>query len=98
MSKILLEVFVDSSGQFVKFIHDDEVTAALEDLGELKSVKRASHVEPNPSNPREWLADMSPVCPGVILGPFKSRSEALQAETEWLSNQLSGNTNVKENS
>jgi hypothetical protein len=34
-----------------------------------------------------WTADMSPVG-GPVLGPFATRTEALQKETEWLDQRL----------
>ena len=49
-------------------------------LGPL-SIQRASHVEPTTDG--QWTADLSPV-QGPLLGPFISRSEALQAELQWL--------------
>lgn len=45
------------------------------------SIARGSHVEPNQEG--QWMADLHPV-DGPILGPFKSRSEALAAEVAWL--------------
>ena len=48
-------------------------------------IKRASHVEPNEDG--MWTADMSP-SDGPILGPFKTRSEALDAEVVWLNNKM----------
>ena len=44
-------------------------------------ITRASHVEPDRHG--RWMADLSPVG-GPILGPFDRRSEALEAEVEWL--------------
>jgi len=44
-------------------------------------ISRASHVEPDLSG--AWLADLSPVS-GPTLGPFASRSIALNAERMWL--------------
>lgn len=49
-------------------------------LGTL-SISRGSHVEPDTSG--KWIADMSPVG-GPTLGPFDHRSEALDAERNWL--------------
>jgi len=49
------------------------------------SIRRVSHVEPNEQG--EWTADLAPVG-GPCLGPFSTRSEALNAEQEWLSAQL----------
>jgi len=52
----------------------------LHALGKL-TIKRASHVEPDSEGC--WWADMGP-SGGPVLGPFTSRSEALQAERGWL--------------
>jgi hypothetical protein len=57
----------------------DEVLE-LREIGTLK-ITRASHVEPDAEG--YWWADMGPV-DGPVLGPFRSRSEALAAEREWL--------------
>lgn len=47
------------------------------------SIRRASHVEPIKGG-SGWQADMGPVG-GPILGPFETRSQALGAESLWLS-------------
>jgi hypothetical protein len=52
---------------------------ALATLG-LLHIERASHVEPTPEG--QWLAQ---IISGPILGPFPTRSAALAAEVEWLS-------------
>lgn len=44
-------------------------------------ITRASHVEPTPEG--RWTADMRPLI-GPVLGPFRRRSEALEAEHSWL--------------
>lgn len=49
-------------------------------LGPL-TISRASHVEPTADG--EWTADMAP-SDGPILGPFRTRSQALAAEIDWL--------------
>ncbi|APW63217.1 hypothetical protein [Paludisphaera borealis] len=53
------------------------------DLSSLGSpaIRRASHVEPGPDG--RWRADLRPV-QGPVLGPFDSRSEALEAERAWI--------------
>lgn len=53
------------------------------DLAALGSptITRASYVEPDPQG--RWTVDLSPVN-GPHLGPFPLRSEALDAEHEWL--------------
>jgi hypothetical protein len=53
----------------------------LADLPGQKTIRRASHVEPNEDG--EWEADMSPVA-GPTLGPFRLRQDALDAEVAWL--------------
>ncbi|MCD0462159.1 hypothetical protein [Roseiconus lacunae] len=49
-------------------------------LGKI-SIQRGSHVEPDQEG--KWTADLSPVN-GPQLGPFTNRSEALNAEMDWL--------------
>ena len=49
-------------------------------LGDL-TIRRASHVEPDEDG--RWWADLAPVG-GPCLGPFARRSQALDAEAEWL--------------
>lgn len=44
-------------------------------------IRRASHVEPTEDG--RWLADLSPSA-GPLLGPFDSRSQAIEAEVQWL--------------
>lgn len=48
------------------------------------SISRASHVEPSGSN---WMADLGPVN-GPVLGPFRTRAEALKSEVEWLEKNI----------
>jgi hypothetical protein len=70
----------------MRFIYDDSF-ADLLDEGESVTT-RASYVEPGKDG---WTADLSPVN-GPVLGPFRLRSEALAAETDWLREHLfSGN-------
>lgn len=75
-----MELVVDAAGE-VRCIYDEGID--LREIGTLK-ITRASHVEPDSDG--NWWADMGPVG-GPVLGPFKSRSEALVAEREWLSAQ-----------
>ncbi len=72
-----MELVVDAGGG-VRCIYDE--TVDLREIGKLQ-ITRASHVEPDAEG--YWWADMGPV-DGPVLGPFTSRTEALQAEREWL--------------
>lgn len=74
-----MQIIIEPSGK-VRCIYNELVD--LPKLGVL-SMKRGSHVEPNERG--EWFADLSPVN-GPKLGPFSRRSEALQAEIDWLEN------------
>lgn len=62
----------------VQAIWSDE----LVDLAEQgdAAIRRVSHVEPGQGG---WTADMGPVG-GPVLGPFRKRGEALDAEINWL--------------
>ena len=72
-----MQLVVDAAGN-VRCIYDEELD--LRKLGKLQ-ITRASHVEPDAEG--YWWADMGPV-EGPVLGPFRSRSEALGAERGWL--------------
>jgi len=52
----------------------------LREIGRLQ-ITRASHVEPDAEG--YWFADMGP-SGGPVLGPYGSKSDALEAEREWL--------------
>ena len=73
-----MEIFIDRFGS-ARCLYSEEIELAA--LGGL-SIRRASQVEPTPGG--QWLADLSPVT-GPVLGPFASRSQALAAETAWIS-------------
>ena len=72
-----MELVVDAGGD-VRCVYGKELD--LRELGELQ-ITRASHVEPDRDG--FWWAEMGPV-EGPVLGPFRSRSEALGAERGWL--------------
>lgn len=69
---------VITSGGAIRCIYGEEID--LTALGS-PAISRASHVEPDPRG--RWLVDLSPVG-GPQLGPYPVRSEALDAEREWL--------------
>ena len=72
-----MEIIFQPDG-LARCVYDE--TIDLQSLGQL-SIRRASHVEPDGTG--AWYADLLPV-QGPTLGPFKTRSEALEAETDWL--------------
>lgn len=72
-------VYVDQNGT-VRLIYADALAPLARSLGPI-DVRRASHVEPDPAG--LWVADMAPVG-GPSLGPYETRAEALEAETQWL--------------
>ncbi len=72
-----LPMSVQSNGQ-IRCVYDE--TIELSTLGEL-SIQRGSHVEPDAHG--RWSVDLSPVN-GPSLGPFRLRSQALEAEHQWL--------------
>ena len=72
-----MELVVGVDG-VARCIYDEALD--LREIGKLQ-ITRASHVEPDRDG--YWWADMKPV-EGPVLGPFRSRSEALGAERGWL--------------
>lgn len=72
-----MQLIVTSSGS-IRCVYAE--TIDLTRLGRL-SISRGSHVEPDDSG--QWFANLSPVG-GPHLGPFPCRSDALEAEAEWL--------------
>ena len=72
-----MELVVDAGGD-VRCVYGEELD--LREIGKLQ-ITRASYVEPDRDG--FWWADMGP-SGGPVLGPFRSRSEALVAEREWL--------------
>ena len=72
-----MQLIIDPRGA-VRCIYDESINLAS--LGTLQ-ITRGSHVEPTSDG--RWTADLSPVL-GPALGPFITRSEALQAERRWL--------------
>ena len=76
-----MELVVGVDG-VARCIYDEALD--LRELGKLQ-ITRASHVEPDPEG--YWWADMGPV-DGPVLGPYGSRSEALEAERAWLARSM----------
>jgi hypothetical protein len=72
-----MELRVDPFGS-VHCVYGEAIDLAA--LGVL-SIRRASQVEPDGQG--LWWVDLSPVG-GPVLGPFPSRTPALQAEHAWL--------------
>jgi hypothetical protein len=72
-----MELVVAADG-VARCIYDEALD--LREIGTLK-ITRVSHVEPDAEGC--WWADMGP-SGGPVLGPFRSRSEALGVERVWL--------------
>ena len=72
-----MEIIITASGQG-RCVYGEDID--LTTLGQL-TIRRGSHVESTPD--AQWTADMSPVG-GPLLGPFRSRSQALSEERAWL--------------
>jgi hypothetical protein len=72
-----MDLRIDSRGQ-VTCLYGE--TIDLRSLGRL-SIRRASRVEPDDGG--QWWADLGPLG-GPRLGPFRRRSEALDAEVAWI--------------
>jgi hypothetical protein len=63
------------------FIYDDALAPFMAE-GDF-TPRRVSTVEPDPRG--GWSADMTLAdAPGVVLGPFPLRQQALDAEVQWL--------------
>ena len=77
-------VKIDVEG-VMHFIWNDNLVPLLETGA--GTIRRASHVEPTPRG--LWGADLSPV-DGPMLGPFRTRQEALDAERVWLNENYLG--------
>ena len=75
-------VIVDPQGA-IRCLYSEAVDLAS--LGPL-SIRRASHVEPDAEG--NWWADLAPMH-GPKLGPYQTRSAALDAERIWLESFLS---------
>jgi hypothetical protein len=66
-------------GGVVRCIYGEAIDLAC--LGDL-TIRRASHVDPDAQG--WWWSDLVPVH-GPRLGPFRYRTQALEAEQQWLS-------------
>lgn len=69
-------------------IYDDGTAEFFRESGHV-SIARASFVEPDVNG--EWTADLAP-SGGPVLGPYKLREKALQAERDWLEKKMFGHT------
>ncbi len=76
-----MDLYIGPTG-ITTCLYGEEIS--LSALGKL-TIHRASHVEPDPQG--QWWADLSP-SGGPHLGPFPTRSVALQTETAWLTDNV----------
>ena len=72
-----MQIVIEPDG-LVRCVYGEELN--LHRIGQ-PQIKRGSHVEPTADG--QWTADMAPVH-GPVLGPFRCRSDALNAERAWL--------------
>ena len=77
MTDIIIHILPDGT---VRALHDDRLAGLYQRASQVH-IRRVSYVEPTEDG--QWTADMAPVGGGV-LGPFRLRGEALNAEREWL--------------
>jgi hypothetical protein len=78
----------------IAFVYDDALRGLLA-LGRA-TIQRACHVEPTPDG--QWTADLGPIA-GPVLGPFETRTAALEAERDWLEHHFtSGHPQTGESS
>ena len=83
-----MKLYISLSGE-CSAIYDESLD--LHTLGRPK-ISRASHVEPTADG--HWTADLSPVH-GPLLGPFLTRSQALNAEIAWLDHWFTTNRGAR---
>ena len=84
MAKKIINIKPDGTAQF---IHDDRLNGLLHQ-GKAK-IERASFAEPgDPSKGQDPLKWHASVVAGPVLGPFVTRQEALDAEVNWLNENL----------
>lgn len=79
---VIIKIDVEGT---MHFIWDDKLVDLLK--AGAGQIRRASHVEPTSRG--LWGADLSPV-DGPLLGPFRTRQEALDAERIWLNENYLG--------
>ena len=77
-----MKIRINPGGTILSLYTED---VCLNNLGNIITIKRASHVNANCLN--QWEADMG-VSGGPVLGPFSKRSEALEAEITWLNKNI----------
>lgn len=77
----MMELLIQSQG-LIRTLYDEVIP--LHSLGKVQ-LSRASHVESDARG--EWTADLGPSS-GPVLGPFQTRTAALQAERDWLTAHL----------
>jgi hypothetical protein len=93
MSKLKLKSTLNRQMRLVINTTGTTQTVASDDLSFVDSlgdcdVRRASHVEAVKHDGKSmWETDLFPVG-GPVLGPFQTRTEALQKEVEWLDQRL----------
>ena len=78
-----MRISISTNGTLTKIYSDED--AALLAKGKAK-IDRVSSVEPT-ADGTGWTADLAPV-QGPVLGPYRLRSQALEAEVQYLDSLL----------
>ncbi|MGV3483991.1 MAG: hypothetical protein ACO1RT_06210 [Planctomycetaceae bacterium] len=82
-----IDLIVEPCGN-VRMIYDESIDPRV--IG-VPRIRRGSHVEPTENG--HWTADLSP-CGGPVLGPFSQRSQAIDAEIDWLRKHWIGSSSA----
>lgn len=90
-------IVIDREGSLA-FMHNDDAYGLLAPAFPQLKTERASHVEPDPDRPGEWLVDMTPLMRRLntgqegeyVLVGFSRRDKALAAEQKLVEAMLRG--------
>jgi hypothetical protein len=81
-----MQIFIRPNGA-AQCVYADQLQPVLATIG-ATSVRRASHVEPDPDDNEKWFVDLSPVG-GPVKHGFETRAAALDFEVDWLHREMS---------
>jgi len=81
-----MQIFIRPNGA-AQCVYADQLQPILTTIG-ATSVRRASHVEPDPHDNEKWFVNLTPVGGPVERG-FETRAAALDFEVQWLHQAMS---------